>query len=92
MGRATLIGFSAVVMWALLALLTDASGAVPPFLLSALAFSIGAAIGFAARFAGLSAPATVSLSAVAVGEKHAGAPAIRQAHRSSAPRCLCRLV
>ena len=45
-------------MWALLALLTDASGAVPPFLLSALAFSIGAAIGFAARFAGLSAPAT----------------------------------
>ncbi|TJV09547.1 MAG: EamA family transporter, partial [Mesorhizobium sp.] len=32
MGRATLIGFSAVAMWALLALLTDASGAVPPFL------------------------------------------------------------
>ncbi|TIM25311.1 MAG: hypothetical protein E5Y69_27370, partial [Mesorhizobium sp.] len=26
MGRATLIGFSAVAMWALLALLTDASG------------------------------------------------------------------
>ncbi len=58
MGRATLIGFSAVAMWALLALLTSASGAVPPFLLSALAFSIGAAIGFAARLAGLSPPAT----------------------------------
>ncbi|MEZ5810402.1 MAG: EamA family transporter [Rhizobiaceae bacterium] len=49
MARATLIGFSAVAMWALLALLTDASGAVPPFLLSAMAFSIGAAAGFAVR-------------------------------------------
>jgi drug/metabolite transporter (DMT)-like permease len=56
MGRATLIGFSAVAMWALLALLTDASGNVPPFLLSALCFAIGSAIGFAARLAGL-APA-----------------------------------
>ena len=43
-------------MWALLALLTDASGTVPPFLLSALTFSIGAAIGFIARLLGL-APA-----------------------------------
>lgn len=33
MARATLIGFSAVAMWALLALLTDASGKTPPFLL-----------------------------------------------------------
>lgn len=49
MGRATLIGFSAVVMWALLALFTDASGGVPPFQLSAMTFSIGAAVGFAAR-------------------------------------------
>jgi drug/metabolite transporter (DMT)-like permease len=64
MRRATLIGFSAVAMWALLALLTDRSGAVPPFLLSALSFSIGAAIGFAARFAGLSAPATAPVPAV----------------------------
>ncbi len=54
MARATLIGFSAVVMWAFLALLTDASGKVPPFLLSALAFSVGAAVGFAAR--GVSPP------------------------------------
>jgi drug/metabolite transporter (DMT)-like permease len=49
MARATLIGFSAVAMWALLALLTDASGAVPPFLLSAMAFAIGTAVGLAAR-------------------------------------------
>ena len=49
MARATLIGFSAVAMWALLALLTDASGEVPPFLLSAFTFSIGAAVGFVAR-------------------------------------------
>jgi drug/metabolite transporter (DMT)-like permease len=49
MGRATLIGFSAVAMWALLALLTDASGAVPPFLLSAITFAIGTLVGFGAR-------------------------------------------
>lgn len=49
MGRATLIGFSAVAMWALLALLTDASGAVPPFLLSAITFAIGTSVGLVAR-------------------------------------------
>lgn len=49
MGRATLIGFSAVAMWALLALMTDASGAVPPFLLSAITFAIGTGVGLAAR-------------------------------------------
>jgi drug/metabolite transporter (DMT)-like permease len=49
MARATLIGFSAVAMWALLALLTAASGAVPPFLLSALTFSIGTMVGLAMR-------------------------------------------
>jgi drug/metabolite transporter (DMT)-like permease len=49
MGRATLIGFSAVAMWALLALLTDASGAVPPFLLSAMAFAIGTGVGLVSR-------------------------------------------
>ncbi|MFZ2099090.1 MAG: DMT family transporter [Oricola sp.] len=46
---ATLIGFSAVLMWALLALFTAASGKVPPFQLSAMTFAIGAAIGFAAN-------------------------------------------
>jgi drug/metabolite transporter (DMT)-like permease len=49
MGRtaATLVGFTAVLMWALLALFTAASGAVPPFQLAAMAFPVGAAIGFA---------------------------------------------
>ena len=46
---ATLIGFGAVLMWALLALFTAASGDVPPFQLSAMCFAIGAAIGFAAN-------------------------------------------
>ena len=49
MGRATLIGFSAVAMWAMLALFTDASGKVPPFLLSALTFAIGTLVGLAMR-------------------------------------------
>jgi drug/metabolite transporter (DMT)-like permease len=44
-GRATAIGFIAVLMWALLALLTVASGAVPPFLLAALCFAVGGAVG-----------------------------------------------
>lgn len=49
MNRATVIGFSAVVMWALLALFTGASGKVPPFQLAAMAFAVGAALGLAAR-------------------------------------------
>jgi drug/metabolite transporter (DMT)-like permease len=49
MARATLIGFSAVLMWALLALFTAASGQVPPFMLSAMAFSVGTAVGLAMR-------------------------------------------
>lgn len=49
MARATLIGFSAVAMWALLALLTDASGAMPPFQLSAICFAIGTGVGLVAR-------------------------------------------
>ncbi|RDV03837.1 aromatic amino acid exporter YddG [Undibacter mobilis] len=43
--NATLIGFSAILMWSLLALLTVASGAVPPFQLAAMTFAIGGAIG-----------------------------------------------
>jgi drug/metabolite transporter (DMT)-like permease len=39
--KATLIGFSAVLMWSLLALFTAASGTMPPFQLSAICFSIG---------------------------------------------------
>jgi drug/metabolite transporter (DMT)-like permease len=57
MARATLIGFSAVAMWALLALLTDLSGDVPPFQLSAMAFAIGTLVGLAARVRGGAAPA-----------------------------------
>ncbi|MBO6903029.1 MAG: EamA family transporter [Rhizobiaceae bacterium] len=47
--RATAIGFSAVIMWALLALFTDASGRIPPFQLSAMSFTLGTALGFALR-------------------------------------------
>jgi drug/metabolite transporter (DMT)-like permease len=43
--RATAIGFSAVLMWSLLAVLTVATGRVPPFQLAALTFAIGGAIG-----------------------------------------------
>lgn len=39
--RATAIGFTAILMWALLALLTIGSAPVPPFLLNALCFGIG---------------------------------------------------
>ena len=39
--RATLFGFLAILMWSLLALLTAASGRVPPFQLAAMTFLIG---------------------------------------------------
>ena len=42
---ATAIGFSAILMWALLALLSASSGAVPPFQLVAMTFSTGGLIG-----------------------------------------------
>ncbi|MEM9104645.1 MAG: EamA family transporter [Pseudomonadota bacterium] len=48
--QATLIGFSAIVMWSLLALLTALSGQVPPFQLAAMCFSIATVIGLAALF------------------------------------------
>jgi drug/metabolite transporter (DMT)-like permease len=44
---ATLIGFSAVLMWSLLALMSAASGAVPPFQLAAMTFLIGGLVGAA---------------------------------------------
>ena len=43
--RATLIGFTAVLMWSLLALLTVGSAPVPPLLLNTLCFGIGGAVG-----------------------------------------------
>jgi drug/metabolite transporter (DMT)-like permease len=42
---ATLIGLAAIVMWSLLAVLTVATGRVPPFQLLAMTFAIGACIG-----------------------------------------------
>jgi drug/metabolite transporter (DMT)-like permease len=45
--RATLIGFTAILMWSLLSLLTVASGTVPPFQLAAMTFAIGGGIGAA---------------------------------------------
>lgn len=42
---ATLIGFTAVLMWALLALMSAASGKVPPFQLAAVTFLIGGLMG-----------------------------------------------
>lgn len=43
----TLIGFTAIAMWSLLALFTAASGNVPPFQLLVMTFLIGALIGLA---------------------------------------------
>jgi len=43
--RATLIGFTAILMWSLLSLLTVASGTVPPFQLAAMTFAIGGTLG-----------------------------------------------
>jgi len=42
---ATLVGFTAVLMWSALALLTASSGQVPPFELAAICFAIGGGIG-----------------------------------------------
>jgi drug/metabolite transporter (DMT)-like permease len=39
--RGTLIGFAAILMWSLLALMTAASGTVPPFQMNAMTFAIG---------------------------------------------------
>jgi len=44
---ATLVGFTAIMMWSLLALLTAASGRVPPFQLAAMTFAIGGLLGAA---------------------------------------------
>lgn len=44
---ATAIGFTAILLWSLLAVMTAASGRVPPFQLAAMTFLIGASIGAA---------------------------------------------
>lgn len=43
--RATLIGFTAVLLWALLALFTVATAPVPAYQLNALCFAVGGAVG-----------------------------------------------
>jgi len=43
--RATLIGFSAVLLWSLLALLTVGTAPMPPFQLNAVCFALGGGIG-----------------------------------------------
>jgi drug/metabolite transporter (DMT)-like permease len=45
---ATFVGFTAVIMWSLLAVLTAGIGKVPPFQLTAMAFAIGGVLGLAA--------------------------------------------
>lgn len=50
--NATRIGLLAITLWATLALLTAATGQVPPFLLTALTFAIGGAVGVAAALTG----------------------------------------
>ena len=42
---ATLIGFTAILMWSLLAVLTVATGKIPAFQLAAMTFAIGALVG-----------------------------------------------
>ena len=67
--KATATGFSAVLMWALLALLTIGSAPVPPFQLSALCFGIGGAIGlvWTAQGPGLGILKTISWKIYAFG-------------------------
>lgn len=48
---ATLVGLAAILMWSTLALFTAASGAVPPFLMTALCFGISGVVGAAIVFA-----------------------------------------
>jgi len=43
--RATFIGFGAVALWSLLAVLTVAAGPVPPFQMTAICFAIGGGLG-----------------------------------------------
>lgn len=46
--RPTLIGFTAILMWATLALLTKLSGSIPPFQLTAMSFTLASGIGVVA--------------------------------------------
>ena len=69
--RATLIGFTAILMWSFLALFTAASGTMPPFQLSAICFAIGSIPGIVvlilnpSRLALLKQPAKVWIVGIA---------------------------
>lgn len=67
--RATAIGFTAVLMWSLLALLTIGSAPVPPLLLNALTFGLGGGLGliWIVRAGGLARLRQVPLAAYALG-------------------------
>jgi drug/metabolite transporter (DMT)-like permease len=67
--NATLTGFTAVLMWALLALFTIGSAPVPPLLLNAMCFTIGGLIGliWTIRGAGLGILRTVPWKVYAFG-------------------------
>ncbi len=67
--KATLIGLTAIAMWALLALFTIGSAPVPPLLLNALCFGIGGTIGliWTMTGAGLGVLKTVSWKVYAFG-------------------------
>ncbi|MCR9149361.1 MAG: EamA family transporter [Rhodobacteraceae bacterium] len=67
--RATAIGFTAILMWALLALFTVGSAPVPPFQLNALCFALGGAMGlwWTARNGGLGQLARVPWTVYAFG-------------------------
>ena len=67
--RATLVGFSAILLWSLLALFTVGTAPVPPFLLSALCFAIGGSIGliWVLRGAGIGSLRAVSWRVYAFG-------------------------
>jgi drug/metabolite transporter (DMT)-like permease len=43
--RATLVGFTAILMWAVLALFSTAASTIPPFQLAAMSFLVGGALG-----------------------------------------------
>jgi drug/metabolite transporter (DMT)-like permease len=55
-GRATLIGVSAILMWALLAPLTALTGTLPPFQTVAVAFAIGGLTGICGTLVGGRSP------------------------------------
>lgn len=56
MVRATFVGFTAILMWSLLALFSSLSGEVPPFLLCAFSFAVATIVGLVTTSAKSNAP------------------------------------